>query len=196
MLSRLVYGIATGPGIVFLIIGFSSKNPQRNYLLHWWTLGFFVSMFLFAKLHKAHDYYQLPIVFITSIYMAHGVSKFLDKKNNFFYLCSTLAVFIIGLMLLWFNLGPVLYLYVPFAAIYSFLIIAFLVLRKEVLLSITVVVLCVFMGGFSFSKLRHWFPNHHHWQCRYDRKTFGERVNSLTEPNSPIITKLNHRLCR
>jgi len=72
LVLRLIFLIATPAGIIFLLAGFFAKPLRHNYLLHWWWAGFLASIFLAPLGHKGHDYYQLPIVFITAAWMAYG----------------------------------------------------------------------------------------------------------------------------
>jgi len=78
---RLLFEIATPAGLIFLVVGFFRKNPRRNELMLWWTVAFVIYIFLVPVGHRGHDYYQLPIVFVTSSYMAYGVKILLDNKK-------------------------------------------------------------------------------------------------------------------
>jgi 4-amino-4-deoxy-L-arabinose transferase-like glycosyltransferase len=80
LIMRLLFEIATPPGVIILLIGFFAKAPARINLLGWWLAGFAVYVLLVPRGHYGHDYYQLPIVFVAAAYMAFGMSFLLDKK--------------------------------------------------------------------------------------------------------------------
>jgi hypothetical protein len=73
--ERLVYLIATPAGLIPLLVGMLTKPPRREYLVYWWAVGFALCIAGVAVGHRAHDYYQLPVVFIASIFMAIGVVR-------------------------------------------------------------------------------------------------------------------------
>ncbi len=80
LLSRLFYLIATPAGIVLLLVG-SLKTPRdKNYVLHWWVVGFGISVMLAAPGHEGHDYYQLPILFVTAAWMGCGTVALWDQE--------------------------------------------------------------------------------------------------------------------
>jgi len=80
MTLRLIFAIATPPGLFFLVAAFFSKQRMRNTLLYWWLAGFAVSVLLAFDQHGGHDYYQLPLIFVSSIFMAQGAVLLLEKK--------------------------------------------------------------------------------------------------------------------
>jgi hypothetical protein len=80
LLGRIVYLVATPPGLLFLTAGFFVRPKRNKYLLYWWALGFVISMLLANEPHNDHEYYQLPIVFITASWMGIGAAMFLDRN--------------------------------------------------------------------------------------------------------------------
>jgi Dolichyl-phosphate-mannose-protein mannosyltransferase len=74
LLLRMLWEMATPVGLVLLLVGFLTKPPGRNYLLHWWAVGFGISVLIAAPGHVVHDYYQLPILFVTACWMAYGAA--------------------------------------------------------------------------------------------------------------------------
>jgi hypothetical protein len=80
LLLRLIFEMASPAGLLFLLVGFFTAPPQRNYLAHWWAAGFAVTILLWPRGHTGHDYYQLPLVFLTAAWMAYGAVILWEKK--------------------------------------------------------------------------------------------------------------------
>ena len=76
---RLVWEIATPPGLLLLIAGFFVRPPSRNYLFHWWALAFLATVPLVPAGHSGHNYYQLPLVLIAAPAMAYGLVRLVDR---------------------------------------------------------------------------------------------------------------------
>jgi 4-amino-4-deoxy-L-arabinose transferase-like glycosyltransferase len=72
--ERIVAKMAAVIGFPFLVIGIFRKPLGGNYVLHWWAGGFFVLVLTSPVLYRAHEYYELPLVFLTSAWMAYGAS--------------------------------------------------------------------------------------------------------------------------
>jgi len=79
IVERVVLVLATPAGLTFLVVGVLAKPRDGNRVLHWWAAGLAVSMVLMNEAHYDHDYYQLPIVFAASIWMAHGAVLLLER---------------------------------------------------------------------------------------------------------------------
>ncbi len=77
--SRLLWEIATPPGLVLLIAGFFVRPPSRNYLFHWWALAFLATIPMVPAGHAGHNYYQLPLVLIAAPAMAYGLVRLVDR---------------------------------------------------------------------------------------------------------------------
>jgi membrane protein implicated in regulation of membrane protease activity len=77
--SRLVWEIATPVGLPLVIVGFLVRPPSRNYLFHWWMLGFLATVPLIPAGHFGHDYYQLPLVVIGAPAIAYGLVQLVDR---------------------------------------------------------------------------------------------------------------------
>lgn len=93
---RLIFEIATPPGLLLLLVGFFAKPRQRNYLLQWWVVAFAIHVLLVPRGHYGHDYYQLPIVFVTAAYMALGTTLLLDKKVLSRGVIATILLVVLG----------------------------------------------------------------------------------------------------
>jgi 4-amino-4-deoxy-L-arabinose transferase-like glycosyltransferase len=74
MAVRLFKYVATPAGLVLLAVGMLKRPPKGNWLLHWWAAGFAVSVLMAAQNHWGHEYYQLPIVFVTAAWMGWGTA--------------------------------------------------------------------------------------------------------------------------
>ena len=75
---RLVWEIATPPGLLLLIAGLFVRPPSRNYVFHWWVLAFLATVPLVPAGHSGHNYYQLPLVLIAAPAMAYGLVWLMD----------------------------------------------------------------------------------------------------------------------
>jgi Dolichyl-phosphate-mannose-protein mannosyltransferase len=78
---RLWLLIATPIGCALLVAGIVRRPPNKNYFLHVWALGFAVATVVAAKGMAAHDYYQLPMVYIVAAFMAYGATMVWDAPR-------------------------------------------------------------------------------------------------------------------
>lgn len=76
---RLVWEIATPPGLLLLMAGFFVRPPSRNYIFHWWALAFLATVPMLPAGHSGHNYYQLPLVLIAAPAMAYGLVRLMDR---------------------------------------------------------------------------------------------------------------------
>jgi len=79
MVFRIVNDILTLPGLVPAAIGFFLMLRKRNDVSFWWGLAFAVEIFIVAEGHQTHDYYQMPLVPVLSIYVGQGMSSLWGK---------------------------------------------------------------------------------------------------------------------
>jgi 4-amino-4-deoxy-L-arabinose transferase-like glycosyltransferase len=77
---RLVWEIATPPGILLLLAGLSARPQSRNYVFHWWALGFLATIPMVPAGHSGHNYYQLPLVLIVAAAMGYGMARLMDRR--------------------------------------------------------------------------------------------------------------------
>ncbi len=109
LVERILGKMVAVIGFPFLVMGIFRKPPGGNYVLHWWAAGFFASMLLTPALHRAHEYYQLPLVFLTSAWMARGASWFWETPRLApRYAPALLAVFCAGVTAFSFLLASIL----------------------------------------------------------------------------------------
>jgi hypothetical protein len=78
---RLWLLIATPVGCALLVAGILRRPPNKNYFLHVWALGFATAVVVAAKGMAAHDYYQLPMVYIVAAFMACGATMLWDTPR-------------------------------------------------------------------------------------------------------------------
>jgi len=76
---RLLWEIATPPGLLLLMAGLCVRPPSRNYVFHWWALGFLATIPMVPAGHAGHNYYQLPLVLIAAPIMAYGLVWLIDR---------------------------------------------------------------------------------------------------------------------
>jgi 4-amino-4-deoxy-L-arabinose transferase-like glycosyltransferase len=76
---RLLWEIATPPGLLLLIAGFFVRPPSRNWIFHWWALAFLATVPMLPAGHSGHNYYQLPLVLIVAPAMAYGLVRLMDR---------------------------------------------------------------------------------------------------------------------
>ena len=77
--ERLLWEIATPPGLLLLIAGLFVRPPSNNYLLHCWALAFLATVPMLPAGHFGHNYYQLPLVLIAAALMAYGTVRIVDR---------------------------------------------------------------------------------------------------------------------
>ena len=85
IVKRVFVLMATPAGCLLLLVGLLKRPASRNFVLHWWCVGFGVAAVVAAKGMEAHDYYQLPMVFFVAAWMALGTmalwnAEFLPRK--------------------------------------------------------------------------------------------------------------------
>jgi hypothetical protein len=94
--SLLLVGLVTRPQI-------ADKNRKNPWLFHFWMLGMLLYLIVFATGNVQHDYYQVILVPILSIFLGIGVNTLLTKSNYFHTWLSKLLVGIAVLFMLMFG---------------------------------------------------------------------------------------------
>ncbi len=101
---RIVNHILTLPGLVLATIGFFLRVEKRNYVAFWWGLAFAIDIFIVAEGHQTHDYYQMPLVPVLSIYAGQGMNYLWGKdllKDSFLsHMLTTKSVLVILFILM------------------------------------------------------------------------------------------------
>lgn len=104
-MNRLIF--ATG-GFVLLFIGLVTTGIKKESLFYFsWLLGIIIFFVVIAKGNVTHDYYQMPIVPIGSIFIALGIEYILARKTNFlnyiFGLCLALSLVLMMFAFGWYE---------------------------------------------------------------------------------------------
>ncbi len=98
-LGREILSIAGG--FLFLLGVIVKPIHKKNYLLHLLTLSSFLYLVVFATGNVQHDYYQVLLTPVLSIFVARGICLMFEGIPLFLprIITMPLAVFIMGLML-------------------------------------------------------------------------------------------------
>lgn len=96
-MSRLLIG---GSGFALLILGILARGNREGLFFLSWLLAMALYVVVFATGNVTHDYYQVPIVPILSVFIAKGIDFLFTKKGSIFErsFYIVLAVFLVGLM--------------------------------------------------------------------------------------------------
>lgn len=98
---RLTYQIATPAGLVLLGIGLLGsivhRRSLRSGILWAWLAGFALFVLLVPRGNYGHNYYQLPVVFLTAAWMGYGTRLLLDRGRIVRWATAVLVVGFIGL---------------------------------------------------------------------------------------------------
>lgn len=75
--------ILTTGGIILFSLGLILKpnNKEKN-IYYVWFLSLFLNIFIFAKGNVTHDYYQIILIPILSIFMAKGANLLITEKQS------------------------------------------------------------------------------------------------------------------
>lgn len=81
---RLVAFLITPIGIIMSIAGaiMTAWNKPNTYLFHWWTAGFFV-FFIVGFPGQGHEYYQLQLLPVASLFAALFCDEFMKYRGEF-----------------------------------------------------------------------------------------------------------------
>jgi 4-amino-4-deoxy-L-arabinose transferase-like glycosyltransferase len=97
LLLRVATLITTPAGLVFLVAGLAAGAPRGNRVLYWWAAGFGLSVLLVNEANFDHEYYQLPIVFAASIWMAQGARTLVERRWLSRWTVAALCLCAVGL---------------------------------------------------------------------------------------------------
>lgn len=79
-IGREILGIT---GAFLFFFGLIMRPKNGNYFFHIWALSMFAYMIIFATGNVRHDYYQLIIVPVASIFVAIGFVRLIKGEANF-----------------------------------------------------------------------------------------------------------------
>lgn len=97
-IAKLILG---GWGIILFVFGLIKqvkKDAKSNYIFHFWLLGLLVYLIVFATGNVQHDYYQIILVPILSIFMGIGVQILLETPNDIFHPLLTRVLLIVTII--------------------------------------------------------------------------------------------------
>lgn len=101
-LNRLIF--ATGGFVLFWIGIVGGMSKKEGYFYYSWLLGIVVFFIVIAKGNVTHDYYQLPIVPIGSIFIAIGFVRLIEMGRDYFQKAISISA-AISLFLFMFAFG-------------------------------------------------------------------------------------------
>ena len=83
ILKRIVLEILCVVGVVFLIVAFRADIKKKAGMFFYiWLFSILCSIMIIFKLNIIHNFYQLPLVPILSIFCGAGASRFVDSFRN------------------------------------------------------------------------------------------------------------------
>ncbi|MBL7200996.1 MAG: glycosyltransferase family 39 protein [Anaerolineae bacterium] len=84
LLQRLIFDVANPIGTLLLAWGvwgwFRSRNPSPRMFYESWALGAAAYVLIFFNLNWAHSYYQIPLLAIVSVFIAHCLDTFIRMR--------------------------------------------------------------------------------------------------------------------
>ncbi|MDP2632352.1 MAG: glycosyltransferase family 39 protein [Candidatus Curtissbacteria bacterium] len=93
--------ILTVSGSFLFLLGVVRKPEIKEKLFYFvWLISAALYLIVFASGNVRHDYYQVPIIPVASVFMAIGAKTLIDPPNNFInkYVSRILLIFLISLM--------------------------------------------------------------------------------------------------
>lgn len=97
--ERMGREILGATGLVLFFLGFINRPREGKYFLHFWALSSFLFVTVFATGNVRHNYYQIQLVPIASIFLSKGFLQLLRGGNLFIarFWTIILALFLFGL---------------------------------------------------------------------------------------------------
>ncbi len=80
-MNRLIF--ATGGFVLFWIGIIKGNTEKEGWFYHIWLLSVFAFFVIIAKGNVTHDYYQMPLVPIGSVFIAKGIESLLFSGQRF-----------------------------------------------------------------------------------------------------------------
>ncbi len=184
ILQRLVFNMATPAGVLLLALGFLKGPPRGVYLLHWWAVGFGISMVIAPGPHAGHDYYQLPAIYFIAAFMGQGLALILSRQVSSLALAIALSILATVLIVLCVRESPDS----SFSRVVliggSLVFGAALFLRgPSAPRALSACALALILSASVWQSLQ-MFPD---TGLHLDRVAFGKRVQDLTEPDRKVV---------
>lgn len=99
--DRLARMILTGAGVALFVLGLLHRTKKEGLFFLSWLLGMVLYVVVFATGNVTHDYYQVALIPILSIYVAKGITFLFLQKGSIleraFY--GLVALILLGLTL-------------------------------------------------------------------------------------------------
>jgi 4-amino-4-deoxy-L-arabinose transferase-like glycosyltransferase len=106
LLQRLIFDVANPVGLLLLAWGLWGwlRGPRRAWrgFFESWLLGAAAYVLLFYNLNWAHNYYQIPLLAIVSVFIAGCLDRFADLRSPYGLLLSTGLFILLGGVSLWY----------------------------------------------------------------------------------------------
>jgi hypothetical protein len=81
LFNRLNGEILTPIGLCLFLFGIILKvKDKKEFLFHYWLIGIIIYFFIVAEGNKGHNYYQLPLVPIASIFIGKSLTLIVSRK--------------------------------------------------------------------------------------------------------------------
>ncbi|HUQ85024.1 MAG TPA: glycosyltransferase family 39 protein [Candidatus Limnocylindrales bacterium] len=81
-MNRLIF--ATGGFVLFWLGIIKGNSEKEGFFYYLWLISIFVFFTIIAKGNVTHDYYQMPLVTIGSIFIAKGIDYLIFTKAKFY----------------------------------------------------------------------------------------------------------------
>ena len=108
--QRLSQEILSGAGVFPLAIGFFAViRGKAGLFFYVWLFSVLCSVVLFFNLNIIHDFYQMPLVPILSIFCGAGLSQFIDFFRNKKTICAIITVFMVFYLFKTYTFTPKLF---------------------------------------------------------------------------------------
>jgi len=85
-------------GLPLLVLGIIVKVKKEGWFFYLWLLSIIIFIFVFAAGNVTHDYYQIPLMPILSIFLAKGANFLLFEKHENFNRALGVILFLICLV--------------------------------------------------------------------------------------------------
>jgi len=94
--ERLSRELLSGFGFIFLAAGFFALIKKKVWKFFYiWLFAVFVSIMVFFNLHVVHDYYQLPLAAVLSVFCGAGAAYIVELIRN-----KSVAVAVVSIILI------------------------------------------------------------------------------------------------
>lgn len=96
IIRRIFILILTPAGLVLFLVALFHKSSKIGFFLKIWLLSTVASILVVFNLNYVHEYYQLPLVPIISIFCGIGLNTMLDRMYKLKYLKFAIIIFLLS----------------------------------------------------------------------------------------------------